>query len=102
MSVREFRREPRRLLEDRRLADRRKVPAAFGSDAWIENIETAYLAWPRQDRRRETRRCEERRVSDRRLSRISRRGRSSGINAQPLLTRDERLMIESLYLSDAE
>ncbi|WGS88224.1 hypothetical protein [Methylomonas sp. UP202] len=78
------------------------MPDPFGSVAWIENIENAYLAWPRQDRRTETRRCEERRVSDRRLGRISGSARSSRNSSHPLLTRDERLLIESLYLGDAE
>ncbi|OAI13488.1 MULTISPECIES: hypothetical protein [Methylomonas] len=102
MNDREFRSEPRRLLADRRLADRRIIADPYGSVAWIENIENAYLAWPRQDRRTETRRCEERRVVDRRLGRITGNVRSSRNYSKQLLTRDERLLIESLHLGDAE
>lgn len=102
MNIINLRKDPRRAVQTRRVADRRTVPYAFGSPEWIDNIKQNYLAWPVQDRRLETRRSDERRNPDRRSQQMSEQRRSEKKYSRIILTREELQLIEDLYMSDID
>lgn len=102
MNIINLRKDPRRTVESRRVADRRNVPYEFGSPEWIDNIKKNYLAWPAQDRRIETRRSDERRNPDRRQQQLSEQRRSEKKYSRIILTREELQLIEDLYMSEAD
>lgn len=83
----------------RRIADRRNFHYEFGSGAWIENIKNYYLAWPKHDRREVNRRENERRALQRTSESAFKNRHSEENNLSFLLTREERMMIQDLYLS---
>lgn len=94
-----FRHPSRRTSMTRRIADRRETPYPFGSPEWIENIKKHYLVWP-QSNRRETGKCaNDRRTVERRHQPFGQR-HSEKKYSMPLLTPDERKLIEDLYLDD--
>ncbi len=102
MNIINLRKDPRRALQSRRVADRRIVPHAFGSPEWINNIKQNYLAWPAQDRRVECRRSDERRNPDRRHQQLAEQRRVEKKYSRIILTREELQLIEDLYMSDAD
>jgi hypothetical protein len=102
MNIINLRKDPRRSVETRRVADRRNVPYEFGSPQWIENIKHNYLAWPIRDRRAQSRRSDERRNPDRRQQQMSEQRRSEKKFSKIILTREELKLIEDLYLNEAE
>lgn len=102
MNLYDLRRDSRRSVATRRVADRRKIPYPFGSKEWIENIKEHYLAWPKFNRRKTDRRGNERRTPERREQQLSEQSRSEKKFSTILLTEEERKLIEDLYLSDLD
>ncbi len=102
MSLYDFRRNPRRSSNTRRMADRRKIPYPFGSPEWVENVKKHYLAWPVSNRRGQIRRSDERRAPDRRQQQLSEQRRSEKKYSQIVLTHEERKLIEDLFLDDLD
>jgi hypothetical protein len=102
MNIINLRKDSRRTIETRRIADRRSVPYEFGSSKWIENIQQNYLAWPIRDRRVESRRANERRNPDRRQQQLSEQRRSEKKYSRIVLTQEELKLIEDLYMNDAD
>lgn len=102
MNLYDLRRTPRRSSMTRRITDRREIPYPFGSREWVENIKNHYLAWPKSNRRDTSRRNNERRAAERRLEQLSEQRRSEKKYSTILLTREERKLIEDLYLNDLD
>lgn len=102
MNIINLRKDPRRSVDSRRMADRRVVSYKFGSAEWIDNIKKNYLAWPLEDRRVQDRRAQERRNPDRRQQQASEQARSERKFSRILLTREELQLIEDLYMNEAE
>jgi hypothetical protein len=84
----------------RRIADRRETPYPFGSPEWIENIKKHYLVWPKYNRRDESNHTNERRALDRRRQQLSEQRHPEKKSSMPLITPEERKLIEELYLND--
>jgi len=91
-----------RSVTIRRIADRRHIAFPFDSLAWIENISKHYLAWPKNDRREANRRHDERRVFSQYPPAFTEKSRSEPKYSHILLTREERKMIQDLYLHEAD
>ncbi|MFZ2311112.1 MAG: hypothetical protein WAV82_00685 [Methylobacter sp.] len=102
MHIYDLRRGPRRTSMPRRTANRRTAPYPFGSPEWIENVKKNYVDWPKSDRRDVNRRSNERRAPDRRHQHFAEQRRSELKYSQILLTKEERQLIEDLYMSDFE
>ncbi|MGZ5050147.1 MAG: hypothetical protein ACXWF8_09060 [Methylobacter sp.] len=102
MDLYDLRRKLRRIILNRRIEDRRKIPYPFGSQEWIENIKQNYLAWPKTNRRIADRRAGDRRAHDRRQYDISEQQRSEQRFSSILLTDEEKRLIEDLFLNDPE
>lgn len=100
MNLYDLRQSTRRVSIMRRMTERRKIPYLFGSKEWVANIKEHYLAWPKFNRRDMNRRGDERRVMDRRQQQFSEQRLSEKKFSTILLTREERKLIEDLYLSD--
>ncbi|MDF1589629.1 MAG: hypothetical protein P1P93_10870 [Gammaproteobacteria bacterium] len=62
----EFYRKENRRIQERRTGSRRIIKHAFGSEAWKQAVQAAYVFWPKQDRRVHERRTRARRVAERR------------------------------------
>ncbi len=102
MNLYDFRRNPRRTLMIRRMADRRKITCPFGSPEWLNNIKNYYLALPKADRRDVNRRANERRAVERRSQQLSEQRRAEKKYAMILLTKEERKFLEDIYMSDLD
>ncbi len=102
MNISDLRNNSRRAAATRRATDRRTIAYPFGSSEWQENIQKNYLAWPKTDRRQADRRRTERREAERRLQQLSEQSRSEQKYSHILLTREERKLIEDLYLYDLD
>ena len=100
MSIYRTRTDSRQSSKCRRIADRRLFPYPFGSQAWIDHIKNHYLAWPKDDRRIENRRESERRALELAQQPFFGAAGSKEIYSPILLTQEERMMIQDLYLSD--
>jgi hypothetical protein len=97
MYINDLRRNPRR-----RTTDRRTAPYPFGSPEWIENVKKNYVDWPKSDRRNVNRRNNERRAPDRRYQHFAEQRHSEQKYSQILLTKEERRLIEDIFMSDFE
>ncbi len=100
-SSHEYRDKTRRTIE-RRKHVRRVIRAAFGSDKWVEAIQSNYVLWPKQDRRDSERRNVDRRWAERRVHLNATRRRpfrrrilDKAIRNQTL-TAEERSMLNDL------
>ncbi|TPQ24318.1 hypothetical protein ACH518_15970 [Methylomonas sp. HW2-6] len=102
MNTHDSRSKPRRSASSRRLADRRQIPYPFASPQWLENIENAYLAWPKSDRRSRNTRIGDRRNCERRLAHVAGQARPAQTVSRISLTNEERRLIESLYSKEGE
>jgi len=100
LHINEMRSNTRRSTTDRRISDRRIISYPFGSPEWLANIEASYLYCPKYDRRKFNRRGIERRSLDRRQQQLSEYDSRDKRYHQLVLTREERKLIEDLYLSD--
>ena len=100
LKINEMRNNTRRSTQTRRIADRRTILDPFGSPEWLANIEANYLYCPKYDRRKFNRRGSERRVFDRRQQQLSEYDSTDKRSHQLILTREERKLIEDLFLSD--
>jgi hypothetical protein len=90
----------RRATPTRRIADRRASPHPFGSDEWLAQIEANYAYWPKIERRQKDRRTADRRVTDRRQQASTGEKPTVKPMPQPMLTAEERKLIEDLFLYD--
>lgn len=96
----EARDKSRRSVE-RRHACRRTIKHAFGSEQWVKAIQTKYVLWPKLDRRVDERRCASRRIADRRAhhpyrNRTRRQRVLQRYTRHPVLTDEEKKMLNSL------
>ncbi len=96
-------RDKARRIDERRRYTRRLVTAAFGSDKWVEAIQSNYVLWPKQDRRSSERRNVDRRWAERRsqLRAYRRKAFRQRIMDKQMpshtLTTEERNMLNDLY-----
>lgn len=95
-----FRHPSRRSLITRRITDRREIPYPFGSQEWLENVKKHYLVWPQSNRREAGTSTNDRRAAERRRRPFSEQRHSEEKCSMPLLTQEERKLIEDLYLND--
>lgn len=104
MNIINLRKNLRRISKTRRIADRRVCPHLFGTTEWERHIKDNYLAWPREDRRKDERRSRERRLPDRRKNQFQPHERNNFEKKYTrfFLTPEERVLLEDLYLSELE
>lgn len=100
MNINELRTNTRRLIQTRRQMDRRIILFAFNSPEWLENIKINYLVCPKFDRRENLRRKNERRKFDRRHLQHDYQPSLDQQYTRIFLTREERKLIQELYLCD--
>jgi hypothetical protein len=100
LNINELRHKTRRVSATRRNTDRRVASYVFSSPEWQANIEANYAYCPKFERRQLTRRDDERRSLDRRQHAVSNYTPSDKRAPQLVLTREERRLIEDLYLCD--
>jgi hypothetical protein len=96
INVKESRGQSRRRLE-RRSDCRRVIKYAFGSEQWVEAVQSSYILWPKLERRESGRRKTERRIERIHYqSRIRRqRVRKQSLH-QSMLTAEEKKMLNDL------
>jgi len=87
-----------RRVGKRRQQERRMIPHPFGSEAWLGEIKSLYLLWPKKDRRISSRRSDKRRHVERRYHRYSslaarRYAYRTVDKMDQLLTQEERKML---------
>lgn len=100
-SINELRNNMRRAHSTRRVADRRVATYAFGSvEEWQANIAANYVYCPNVERRLVNRRGLDRRALERRQLRQAVQNQSVKNYHQLILTREERKLIEDIYLYD--
>jgi hypothetical protein len=102
MNIIDLRKSLRRSSITQRIADRRKIPYAFGSPEWLEYLENNHVDFPKFNRRKADRRSDKRCLPDRRQHQSAESIRSEKKYARIFLTRAERKLIEDLYLNDLE
>jgi hypothetical protein len=100
LNANESRNFNRRTTQTRRVADRRLSPYAFGSEAWLANIEANYAYCPKIERRQMDRRNLDRRLADRRHGALPTERAAAKKMPQLSLTVEERKLIEDLYFYD--
>ncbi len=90
-------RQKNRRKTERRAKERRVVTHPFNSPEWVKEIESAYLLWPKVDRRMKDRRCEPRRQNHRRTSSISDLELGRALKkGYEILTHEEKQMLNEL------
>ncbi|MGZ8152115.1 MAG: hypothetical protein ACXW0Q_04445 [Methylovulum sp.] len=107
MNIVDLRKNLRRSSIDRRVADRRKNPHAFGTPEWLNYIKVNNLECPETDRRKMERRTnKERRLPDRREYRVEetveQTVRFEKKYERIFLTPAELKLIEDVFLNDLE
>ncbi|MGY6276447.1 hypothetical protein ACW73I_12930 [Methylomonas sp. MgM2] len=98
MNIKNYRKETRRKSPSRRISDRRQHDHQFGSPGWIASVADPYAYVPNFDRRLGERRRSERRQPERRQNSCLERQVTSERTVRILLTKEERDLIEDLFL----
>ncbi len=94
------RRKNRRKTE-RRAKERRVISYPFNSPEWIKEIQSAYLLWPKVDRRVSDRRCDPRRQNHRRTNSITDLDSGRPLKkGYEILTHEEKKMLNELTKED--
>lgn len=93
-------RQKNRRQSERRLMERRVILHPFNSPEWINEIQKAYMLWPKKDRRVKDRRNEPRRSSHRRTGSMVDSAIGSSKKVYDLLTNEEKQMLNELTQTD--
>ena len=92
-----------RRIEERRNHSRRLIKYPFSTPKWVEAVQSAYIMWPREDRREQDRRSVSRRRIERRnvLHAYRRRSHHQRVMDRTIrsqaLTSEERNMLNDLH-----
>lgn len=95
-------RNKNRRRDERRHQSRRTINYSFGSEKWVQTVQTTYLFWPKEDRRGQDRRDVTRRKVERRtrLKAHLHTGFRHQVQRQyfqnKMLTEDEKQMLNEL------
>ena len=92
-------RKNERNQSERRAHDRREADFEFNSPEWIEEAKKNYIAWPKTDRRQLIRRDGERRYDTQKQQEY---GRFNADYSSDLLTNEERLYFNQLFMNEAK
>ncbi len=102
MNMQTQNRKSDRKKPERRLEDRRQAGLDFGSSEWIDYVKENYVAWPKNDRRESLRRTGERRQVFQNAKSLNQSKNSKDDYSSELLTKEERLFFDQLFVDNSD